>query len=1106
MDNFVNPSNVDYDNSDEETLLKLRSLVNAYNENPYYFSLTESVFIEAYKRGVEVEALSLKDGVITSINDQLIQNEYSSDLSGRSILRTNFPAYYAQYRTPNETVINHLLNLHDDMVFMASVNRYKFEKFREGDAVEYDVTFTYQGNNMTIGDGLEFFRTFQASEMLPVIIYVDGKQSVMVKALSSRDGKPGEYENFSPSVSSIVSKENPPRNTIYFYFKTGRAYDDISKPSTYRYQKEECNLVSGSPIRIRSRFGRVDMKKALQDTIGDFEITMTDVYGSLIVSFYDIEVDWFVLRSIMAYERTFSDMFYVNDTRTPFQTTAHREFYYYPRMAFQESGVSDRFDDGQVRISFQQVHTSSTEAIYLGDDSRNFPKGTRKARFEITNIKPFQVKEAIYNSLSRLISFYDSEMSKKYFDFINQSKLVYLSKTKSSFQNEKGELDISKKVAFNSLTLMRMLEERRYYEIVPKEDWVIFGEPSKGIEPVFPRSIVFEGVLISSKNKNKPYLFIEDNGEYIVCSRKKLTKEVFDARLSEIVSNDVVSKTFDFVSELIGVKSIRGRSVGSNLNETFSCSVYDAIKNNTNILDNVECNNFVSFMLDRVEPECLKQELFDINEDQILESLKGPLKWDRHLRLIEEAFGINLYVFGIPPGNRKPDILKPRCRGCYIRSNKNRKCLVVVVEKFKSLCRTFCSSELLDEDIDRKCSDLFNQKFGYDVFLSEGVARNMFRDQTVLGKVIYQSLDRNGKCSGIITKYRGKEFGIILKYYVQPFNAKSVEVKRIYEYMNSEEEILSVFGENGKARNTRVEYVMFSVISGGRRNNPVSAVEVRKNLDIFTELLVLTFRVLSYVNVDERPKYLKLLRNSDSSSYDFSELPSRIPISNYRRPAGTQPSIEDYFQLLNKLCPSISDGKKFLIRGEGLYSKVNEIYLPKLLTFEPNSRKLMESIYIKTIISDIRKFTRPNTITFSNESDYLKIMRSNLALSAKTKIHLNCVLSYQPFIYDDSSFVFLVQNISRKYSSRMNVLVINSALKVCLDWKNEKINYGHETATEEDLYRTTHYIEYAIDINGKIFQKNMYNRKRDNNTTTDPCHILYYEVNGKDNYFSLLPF
>lgn len=1100
--NDLSPIYVNYDVKDKETKQKLDSLVNMYDENKFIFTLTDSVYIEAYKRNINVEAIELENNMLNFLHDIFPRDSSYTDFEGNFNIKTKFGRYYSGNRISTQEIVKTLLHIHQTYEDLSKIQMYLFRQFNEGNSVQYQVDFTYQNKRIGNNDGLEFFRTFEASEIIPVIIYIDPSQSIKIKTLSTRDGKTGNYENFNPPVSSIVSKNDPRINVIYFYFKTGQVADDISRPSAYRYVKVEYSLEEMQPIIIKSEFGRVDIRESLKNKIGEFEVDVTDLADSCVITFYDIEINIPTLRGIIVSEDPFRRMFYVNDKNL--FGAGKFELIFYPSSLSYNEVLSENFHDTKIILKMEQGKIKSQESIH-NENVQLFEPGTNKVVFKASNLAPQQSKEAIYYCLSKLISFYNSDEANKYKKFFMQTKFTF-SGDDTVLKTGRKDIDMIRRISSNSATLSDMLKGG-YESNVAKVNWPIFEVEGTSDKSNFPHSYILEGILIKAGNVHKPNLYIEKDSKYIICSEKKISLSVFENRLNLIKPKTEVKKIFDVVSNIIGCSPIHGISSGNDLKSTFRLSVYNVLKRHFHSLSNVREEDFVNFMLNKVHPSCLRQELFDLDNDEaIKKDIYNNLEWDRHIRLIEVTFSINIYVFGIPPGKRKVELLKPRCKGCYIRPSINKKCLVIIMEKYLNSLRAYCSDKLLDKEIDASCSTLFNEKYNYDVFTKFGVVRLLFKDQNILGNPKKQSIDKNGKCAGIITEYKGKTFGIIFKYFIQPLNVPCVDAKVIYTYTSTEKDVITNFGDNCKVKKTKIEYDFFSVITKGKINKKVTFVDIKKNYDIFMELLVLLYKMLAFYPEINKEKYLKLISNSDSTYYDFSGLPCRIPVSNYRLVTSSKPDIVQYLQILNSYSPSVSDGENFLIRGDTFHQKLRKFVLPKLERFSSDIVGLQKSIYINTIANDIRNFTKPNTILFTNEVDYLKIMRSNKLLQTKSTINLMSVLSYQPFIYDDGKFVFLVQNISRMASSKVDFYTVNATLKICKEWKEKKMNSGHEVITGEMYYQELDYILYEIGIDGKIFQKERYNRRIGNNDTSDPLHILVYYVRGRDNYFALLPF
>lgn len=522
-------------------------------------------------------------------------------------------------------------------------------------------------------------------------------------------------------------------------------------------------------------------------------------------------------------------------------------------------------------------------------------------------------------------------------------------------------------------------------------------------------------------------------------------------------------------------------------------------------------------ILEAINPIVMKQELYDLNEEEIIEAFNNEwLDPERFYRALEEYYQINLYVFTIPKTG-KVKLELPRHR--YYHSRHYRERTTVLILKHWGTERDaynlkFPHCELISGDktvdVNKICYNLILQGSStleiIDNFRFFKNVNYQVDLEAIFSKVNleYQWIDSVGKCRAITFEVAGKEATIFLPP-SQPLNLPMMNdfesLKLDYPYADA----LKLFSiePTGYSRSVNdgvigIWYPLFGIPNG--IYFPVKSKLLRLNLPSYTDIvpsltLNLTDRtrrlertnnkliqILQWIYVMLKRQFNAFARVEDFEEYLTVDV-QEIDDADYYELDRIPRKLPDYQELkmkMNNLFKFLRDNSNLVNEnGIRIYS---EYYKQKVMVMLRNYDVYLERLYSefeRKKISPIPRYIEDyyqNGIDFYNYETpkIYSFVEDEFDNWFKTLNHEeNNIFSFK--IYDkyeagmkkrrEAYFLRFFDNIYLVQNVRDDSF--NTCLFVSQTWMEEKINLGYNAvgrlADEE-----RNYVIFGYDPSGKI--------------------------------------
>lgn len=608
--------------------------------------------------------------------------------------------YFEEYQEDLEK-LDRLLNLHEELAKYESleVSPIKVEKSL--------LEIRPQIVSKTI-NGLDIFDSIKLDENVPYVQYNSGTDSYFKLYKGVSDVDIPRYKVIVPTESQASKKE-----TIYFTVWGGTG--DISRASNESFIKASYNLKSNIiTVKIPDKENKdlilERIQKALPFQLNGDNIKETGISGEFFM--YGVGIDYIYFPDMVLNDDLMSTYLFIKEMTHPFADKKQMKIYYH--------SYSDELEDenvipSSIGVSIVQFYANGGETISIMKDGlisqRVLEPGETYIRCKITQADSIEVAESFVEIFSRLMNYYDvnkGTVQELYEQFIPELiQVERLGKFLSSpARKGTSKIDKLRDIApdvFVSGYARRC--QRQPIALAPEEveDWkeqtFVDKDQVKHRQVLsFPKENPIYNFGCSDPEKPYPGLIVnkdlsnKEEYPYLPCcfkvdqtapgkktpynvytgavkpdkpvktSYKVLTDKIAapggQGLLPTAITNLVEKYTDD--SDIVRMGVMRSPN---SLLHCLSVAMNDQKYNNRT---NAEREQYISsirrVIAQRTVPALLKQELYDVDDDEIKRRLSDPdifLDPNLYYRAVEEVYNLNVYVFGLDK-NGSGDLETPR--------------------------------------------------------------------------------------------------------------------------------------------------------------------------------------------------------------------------------------------------------------------------------------------------------------------------------------------------------------------------------------------------------------------------------------------------------------
>jgi len=511
-----------------------------------------------------------------------------------------------------------------------------------------------------------------------------------------------------------------------------------------------------------------------------------------------------------------------------------------------------------------------------------------------------------------------------------------------------------------------------------------------------------------------------------------------------------------------------------------------------------------------------KQELYDFNNNEIQELLVNTnvfLDPALYVRIIEELFNINIYVFTTPKNNEGSFAMveMPRHKLFHTRRFNPARQTILIFKYWEDShipqCELIVSYDKQEHNIIERIFQNEMSNIIHDIIIKTTntltwsidpnninvtTRKNLYNSinsYEILnksGKIIGQFIDGYGKCRGFQFSPSDIYIGN-LTVMIPPAQPENVPTLTELTVLSNVDSVFKVFGNNPTFVSMNEDklinglwykildldegfYIPITPIVNDVR---LSDVPIGSKNPFFTngKNLIKRLNELNKINKIILQIIQWLFLHSEMNLRDFIEIHMTVPKErqivdsetyyNIRRVPRKFPILNNFDEALDYIgtvIPTLVIGRKIV-----LYSKR---YAEGIIYFLKEYLKSVDTSDIKIPINIRGKFTNEhdfnqytNTVIFVKESDMRTWLYSRLHLSIeystiRKKIDFSDSIIHEPFLYQEPSGRFyIVQNVMNLHFKR--------AINCCYNWFNNKVNTGYESeAYPEEII--PNYLLYGI--------------------------------------------
>lgn len=500
-------------------------------------------------------------------------------------------------------------------------------------------------------------------------------------------------------------------------------------------------------------------------------------------------------------------------------------------------------------------------------------------------------------------------------------------------------------------------------------------------------------------------------------------------------------------------------------------------------------NQIRESLYDKVYPELMKQELYDIEYEEDLENKEVYLDPSKYYRALEELYNVNIYVFNPlkvkqneKSSNVEKAVLKlPRYQTFHSRPVRKDRETIMIYEHYGSDTQGFedyPQCEYIDiepfpekENIAKLCHDVLKNTLTTITNIEGGNHLNLYYNNDILSylplQLIDQFIDSKGKMVGVNGIF-GKDIYMTICFLPsQPLNLPLAE--NYFELDIKEVDKIFINKPTSKNKNKGLWFAykgidnLFYVPTKGKikykllegNDNPLNKI-VNKNsneevvkyriMSIIMKTLINWLFVLSDMELEDFFENVKL---NEKVLYNFKDIEYKLPLVNYQQAL-------DYLQ--EKTENTLVKKGQIYIRDQNMLDKLKyntQNWLNNFKSGEIVIPKIIEDYY-----TDINSFDKDDKVLiFDNKDTFKDWYKSSRDFNSIYKIHKIIGNPHStlinPFIFKRKEGYYLISNTGEDKKS---------AIYSTLNWNRYKLN-----SDKEIEYTTKDYVVYTLE-NGDIYE------------------------------------
>jgi hypothetical protein len=533
------------------------------------------------------------------------------------------------------------------------------------------------------------------------------------------------------------------------------------------------------------------------------------------------------------------------------------------------------------------------------------------------------------------------------------------------------------------------------------------------------------------------------------------------------------------------------------------------------------------YIINNTDPSLYKQELYDLSESQITDILHDSEFFDPYVfyRGIEEAYNINIFVFGILAKNNSGFLEIPRHDLFHSRPQRPGRLTVLIYKTignvsemsefpqcelilefdgndraakiFGAKMYEFCQDEILQSSTRTLTWNIENEGSGlYPIQGYNNIYYYIDQIAILKGNVIGQYIDNYGKSRGLNIKFENLDL-TVFTLPSQPENIISVDLSNKNNIFFADyDSVVELFGEPSSYSysNNRITGLWYSIIGIKKgeyipiKPHAMTALLESKPFDIgfpvsveslnFTErnrllkrtsdIIVQVMRWLFSIWVKNFDNFEILKFIKDYVTYDSFDGDSLTyyNINGISRTFPIVKNIDEALTWLHGTDSKLSNGISLVVYNKDFYDKlISSLYL-----YVNTLNYRIIPLYISNYYVDSKDFDKMDNVEIFTTDEQLKnwinfINTTNTPqyFTIHTEININWGVLEHPYFLQELEGLYIIQNSQNIKNIKHGAL--KYALDIAQEWNDFKVNYRGYARL---LNYTPTYKLYGLDENNKL--------------------------------------
>ena len=1024
----------------------------------------------------------------------------------------------------------------------------------------------YHGNAVSQDDGLDIFNIAVATKQIPFIKYNDNYGSNYIKVYNPPSTE--DHPNYKVLTLDEISSNRP--NTVYLVIWIGSgSLSTVIQDNLYvvKYYLDKNSIEIDLPVKTDIKnFIKTNIEKAFPELeLGNGVSTKTS--GNFDMYQINYEDDSFL--DIVLLDDLFKYLIYIDENNEPFAFKKRLDIHYRPMFTDLKAGevfVEEKYIKNPSTVSAILNNSEVTRDIMVerktrsGKESKTFKKGDEFIHVIVQKSDSVRHLALFHYFLPMLMKYYSDkkdEIEKEYNKLIPE-----LSRLKDMEKSNDETRIVEAKAGDKIRELKRIAPELfvDYSSECPTERQPIILTTQKARQD-------WSGEILAYP-KTKPWYFAcpenqyphpglkvnkspinRDTFKYIPCCFKKDQHNI-DTPLDRYEKNmdptdiqcakaDIkIRSTKMLCSNRLGylpknIETILDRGEGimsrygvtRDINSFLHCVItalsnYDLNSEYASYLNlgfpedrSKYISDIRNRILDDINPEVMKQELYEYNVEEIREMFesddwKDETKFFDPLlfyRAIEEFFDVNIFIFG--GGNDDTgDMILPRFALFHASVKNIKRPTIIIFRNTSAKFETYPQCELIvehdedsndieymfdenNEDIYLRCYEILENILTTTTWSIENSKVNirsvLYLDvgQLFSGfKQTGQILDDYGKLRALnIELYKGYK----MTFFTQPTQPLNLPIENtihrigVDNFLNYFEQSPEAVTKDEKGRINGFwlklfdwkygAYVPLKPFNQSKYDNlPLGPIVIpekvmgvternyllKKQLNIFRQIVLWLYSISEKTPNDFIKSYFSKVDSTESLNYyNFDKLRRKFP--NVKNINEAMEYIASTTNVVRNI-PQI--GYKIIFYNTDFMKKFISVIRIYSNQIETSVLEFIQGFYV--ISEDFDR--KHQTKIFTNFIDYTEwvkyVSNQSVSFKIKTAIGFKDDEEINSFAYKDTDGkIYLIQNVFTGNKNR--------AAKVGENWVTKTVNTGFYTPEIENI---PIYKIYALDTNGKI--------------------------------------